>query len=164
MEVMPVDVLVLCRRLPPAPALGWNGLVLQEVVVHELTGPAIEDALGEPLPFKAPKALLFEGTERLDPELVRRCLEPLVDAVDGELWTVDGRVIYRGRGRRRSCEELVELWSDMIRAQQAREELVRRQSYARFKALAKADPDGVRAANDWSDVLPDGMDDVELSG
>jgi PAS domain-containing protein len=160
---MPVDVLVLCRRLPPAPAQGWHGFVLQDVVVHELTGPAIEEALGEPLPFKAPKGILFEGTARLDPALVRRCLEPLVDAVAGELWTVDGRVIYRGKGRRRSFTELLELWTAMINEHQAREELAVRRSHARFKALAKADPDGVRAANDWSGVLPEGMDDLELS-
>jgi len=161
---MPVDVLVLCRRLPPAPAQGWDGLVLQDVRIRELTGPAIVDALGESLPFKAPKAILFQGAERFDPELLRRCLEPLVDAVAGELWTVDGRVIYRGRGRRRSFEELVDLWTQMFHDHQARQDLVRRQSHARFKALAKADPDGVRAANDWSGVLPEGMDDVERSG
>jgi hypothetical protein len=154
------DVVVLCRRLPPSPPEGWDNHDLCGVAVTELTGPSIEEALGRELPFRAAKALLFRGTFKHDWDLVLGSLEPLVDAVDGELWTDDGRVLYRGRGPRLSFEELRQTWRSIARAHAVERDAVRHRSHVRFKAIAAIDPDGVRAANDWSDVLPD---DLELA-
>jgi hypothetical protein len=135
------------------------------VRVEVVQGPAIEDVLGRELPFKAPKALFLSGTAAKDWDLVLECLEPLVDAVAGELWTVDGRVIYRGQGRRLSFEELNELWRGIVHAHELKEALERQPSHARRTLRAPKGPNAVAKATAWSDVPSDEPDDdVELSG